>query len=382
MGSAMHHRRDVLRLIGGGAVFAATASLAGCSGVGVSEDAREPWRKAGKYDDPRKRALSYALLAPNPHNRQPWMVRLEGADALTLWVDLARRLPATDPFDRQIVIGCGAFLELLAIAAAEEGYRADIIAFPEGEDMRTLDARPVARISLVAGAGQRDPLAAHILARRSNKTVYEPRDIDADALASLATAGRAYGVTSAATADPTLVARLRDLTWRAHVKEVTTPTANQESVDLMRIGAREVAANPDGIELEGGMIEFARRVGIVSRETLADPTSTAFKQGLDLYEKMALSARAFGWICNAGRSRSDQIAAGRAYLRMNLEATRLGLAVHPWSQALQEYPEMAALYAEAHTLLGGGERVQMLYRIGHAEPIGPTPRRGLEAHLV
>lgn len=105
----MHDRRDVLKLIGGGAVVAATAPLSGCSGVGVSQAARGPWRNAGQYDDPRKRALSYALLAPNPHNRQPWLVRLEGADALTLQVDPARRLPATDPFDRQIVIGCGAF---------------------------------------------------------------------------------------------------------------------------------------------------------------------------------------------------------------------------------------------------------------------------------
>jgi hypothetical protein len=378
----MHDRRDVLKLIGGGAVVAATAPLSGCSGVGVSQAARGPWRKAGQYDDPRKRALSYALLAPNPHNRQPWLVRLEGADALTLQVDPARRLPATDPLDRQIVIGCGAFLELLAIAAAEEGYRADIVAFPEGEDMRTLDTRPVARVTLVSGAGQRDPLAAHILARRSNKTVYEPREVAAADLQALADAGRAPGITSATTADAGLVARLRDLTWRAHVKEVTTPAANQESVDLMRIGAREVAANPDGIGLEGGMIEFARRVGIVSRENLADPTSTAFKQGLDLYEKMAMSARAFGWLCNDNRSRGDQLAAGRAYVRMNLKATALGLGVHPWSQALQEYPEMAALYDEARALLGGGGTVQMLYRIGYAQAIGPTPRRGLEAHLV
>jgi hypothetical protein len=122
-------------------------------------------------------------------------VRLEGADALTLQVDLARRLPATDPFDRQIVIGCGAFLELLAIAAAEEGYRADIVAFPEGDDMKTLDARPVARVTLVAGASQRDPLAAHILARRSNKTVYEPREVAAADLQALADAARVPGTT-------------------------------------------------------------------------------------------------------------------------------------------------------------------------------------------
>ena len=379
----MPTRRGLLKLIGGGTVVAAAATVAGCDGgVGVSASAREPWRRAGRYDDFRKRALSYALLAPNPHNRQPWLVRLDGADRLTLFVDLARRLPATDPFDRQVTIGCGAFLELLSIAALEDGYATDIDAFPEGENLRTLDRRPVATVRFAGGATASDPLFRQIPVRRSNKEVYEPRDVAADALAALAAAGRSDRVSSSTVGNSALTAKLRDLTWRAHVMEVNTPAANQESVDLMRIGAREVAANPDGIELEGPMIEFARRFGLVSREALADPTSTAFKQGLDMYRDKAMSARAFGWLVNDNRSRTDQLAAGRAYVRMNLKATELGLGVHPWSQALQEYPEMSALYREAHDLVGQGRTLQMLYRIGHAKEIGPTPRRGLDAHLV
>jgi hypothetical protein len=97
---------------------------------------------------------------------------------------------------------------------------------------------------------------------------------------------------------------------------------------------------------------------------------------------MAKSARAFGWIINSNKNRADQINAGRAYARMNLKATELGLGVHPWSQSLQEYPEMRELYREIHELIGQGETVQMLYRIGYAERIEPTPRRGLAAHLV
>lgn len=379
----MPNRRQVLRLIGGGTVLAATGAGTGCSdGFGVAQSAREPWRQAGTYTDYRKRALSYALLAPNPHNRQPWLVRLDGADALTLYVDLDRRLPATDPFDRQITIGCGAFLELLSIAAAEEGYRTDIAYFPEGEDLKTLDHRAIASVRFIEGEGLRDPSFGQILARRSNKEIYEPRDVPEGALAAVTDAARRYGVTAGAVGNTDLGAKLRNLTWRAHVKEVTTPAANQESVDLMRIGAREIAANPDGIALEGGMIEIGARLGLVTRTALADPTSIAFKQGLELYEKMAMSARAFGWMSNRNASRGDQLNAGRAYVRMNLKATALGLGVHPWSQSLQEYPEMAALYKEAHELIGDGLTVQMLYRIGYAESIGPTPRRGLQAHLV
>jgi hypothetical protein len=374
----MLDRRRALRLIGGGFVVAAAAP--GCSGA--SDSARGPWLHAGQYDDIRKRALSYALLAPNPHNLQPWLVKLVGDDSLALHVDLERRLPVTDPFDRQITIGCGALLELMSIAAAEEGYGVEIVAFPDGEDMRRLDRRAVARVRFVTGIATRDALFKQILARRSNKTIYQDRDVPDAALAALAGAGRVHQASSSTIGNTDLAASLRDLTWRAHVRELTTPAANQESVDLMRIGATEVAADPDGIALEGAMIEVGRRLGMVTREALADPTSSAFQQGLDLYKKMAMSARAFGWISNRNKDRTDQLKAGRAYVRANLQATALDLAIHPWSQALQEYSEMGEIYDEAHRLIGQGERVQMLYRIGYAKTIKPAPRRGLQAHLV
>jgi hypothetical protein len=248
--------------------------------------------------------------------------------------------------------------------------------------MRRLDRRAVARVRFVSGIATRDPLFKQILARRSNKTIYQDRNVPDAALVALAEAGRAQGATSSTIGNTALAAGLRDLTWRGHIKEITTPAANQESVDLMRIGVTEVAANPDGIPLEGAMIEVGHHLGMVTREALADPTSRVFQQGLDLYKKMAMSARAFGWISNSNKNRTDQLNAGRAYVRVNLQATALNLAIHPWSQALQEYPEMRELYDEAHRLIGQSERVQMLYRIGYAKTIKPAPRRGLQAHLV
>ncbi|MFN9961285.1 MAG: twin-arginine translocation pathway signal protein, partial [bacterium] len=133
---------------------------------------------------------------------------------------------------------------------------------------------------------------------------------------------------------------------------------------------------------EGSLIEFGRIFGVINRESMADPNSTGFRQGLAMYEELAKSARAFGWICNHNASRSDQIQAGRAYVRVNLKATQLGLGIHPWSQSLQEYDEMKDLFREVHDLIGKGQRVQMLYRIGYGPDVDPTPRRGLKAHLV
>ncbi|MEP6345320.1 MAG: hypothetical protein ABJ082_05825, partial [Parasphingorhabdus sp.] len=71
-------------------------------------------------------------------------------------------------------------------------------------------------------------------------------------------------------------------------------------------------------------------------------------------------------------------------VRANLNATKLGLAMHPMSQSLQEYDEVAGPYRDVHDLLGatGDERVQMLARVGYGPAIGPSPRWPLDSHIV
>jgi hypothetical protein len=79
-------------------------------------------------------------------------------------------------------------------------------------------------------------------------------------------------------------------------------------------------------------------------------------------------------------SRATQVNAGRAYVRVQLAATAQGLVMQPLSQALQEYPEMKAPYAQIHRLLGAeapGHTVQMWARVGYAPSAKPAPRRRL-----
>jgi hypothetical protein len=303
---------------------------------------------------------------------------MDGDRGLTLYCDLKRRLPETDPYDRQIAIGHGAFLELLSMAAAQDGYATQLNLFPEGEDMVTLDQRPVAHVTFTEDAAVLpDPLFEHVLARRSNKEIYKPKDVAPAALQKMVQTASTFGVTANAIGNTPLAAKLRDLTWAAHQIEMKTDRTNMESVNLMRIGAKEVAVNPDGIELDGPFIAAGKLLGQINRETLADQTSTSFQTGLDMYEAKAMSARAFAWISNDNQTRSDQVNAGRAYVRMNLHATALGLGIHPWSQSLQEYVEMKNLYDKIHSLIGEGKRLQMLVRVGHAPKTGATPRWGL-----
>jgi hypothetical protein len=156
-----------------------------------------------------------------------------------------------------------------------------------------------------------------------------------------------------------------------------------ESVDLIRIGHAEVDAQPDGVDLSGPLMESLKLAGMLDRTQLADMDSTAFKTGMDQLTESYGAIPAMVWVTTPGNSRADQLEAGRRYVRANLRATQLGLAMHPMSQALQEYAEVAGPYAKVHALLGakGAERVQMQARIGYGPAIGPSPRWPLETHL-
>lgn len=307
---------------------------------------------------------------------------LTDGDRIDIRCDLNRRLAHTDPFDRQLVVGFGCMLELLRIAAAERGYAVTITPFPDGEPTPRLDARRVAtavfrRDPTVVG----DPLADSILNRRSTKTVYNERAIPADRVADLLSAG---GVMAGGTIAPDRVRRLSNLAWAAWMTEYETARTRRESIDLMRIGNAEVAANPDGIELSGIGIGLAGMAGVVTRDALDRPGSAAYAQGIAMFEPIIRSAVGFVWLTSPANRRADQLTAGRNWVRMNLAASGLGVAVHPLSQALQEFPEMERFYRAVHAELGTteGAVVQMFGRIGYADAVAPTPRWPLESRMI
>lgn len=362
-------RRRTLALIGGGTILAAGGLTTGFLTTREPEAARRPWAVAGDYEEIRHYALSYAILAPNPHNRQPWLVELGDENDIRLWRDLERDLPVTDPEARQLTIGLGCFLETLVIAAANRGFNAKIDLFPDGED------GPVAAIELEQGA-EPDPLFAQIIHRRSTKEPFELRSIPNDMQGALSEHATIIQ-------DEQTVAKLRELTWQAWKIEAETHAAYLESVELMRLGKAEIEANPDGIDIGGPFLESLMLMGMMSREQLADTTSTAYQEGFNIYREMLAATPAYAVIKTAANTRIDQIAAGRQWQRLNLKTTGFGLALHPVSQCLQEYPEMAGPFAEVHRQLAPeGDTVQMLGRLGYGPKTPPAPRWPLETRIT
>ncbi len=388
-------RRSFMRLVGGGTVAAAAVSLSGCA-TDFPAEALAPWQGPGNEPDARRWALAHAILAPSPHNRQPWLADLREANAIRLHVDRTRLLPETDPWFRQIMIGQGTFIEALVMALQQRGLNPVVTLFPEGEfKPREVDDRPVARVSWLPGAAAsaRDPLFAQLLQRCTAKIDYDTaQPVSPATLAALKAALVDPGVHFDASLDAARVARLRTLCWESALVELRTPRTVMESIRLTRVGPDEIALHRDGISINTLVPRFANAVGAFDRAQPPEPGSTAYKQMMSRFEGHSRTAMGFVWLSTAtarhkesGSLRSAEVAAGRAYLRLQLKATELGLQMHPMSQAPQEFAEMKTHYEELHRLLVGKpadqETVQMFCRIGHCTATQHQPRRGVDAIL-
>jgi hypothetical protein len=381
-------RKFIWTLGGGGIVVAAsTVGLSRCDQMPAVAVA--PWTNPSSGEtDPRRWALAHALLAPNPHNIQPWIADLRVPEEITLWVDPNRLLPETDPNGRQILIGHGTFIELLDLAAREQGYRLNIDLFPNGEAPEDALAAevpqyPAARIRFEEDASvQKDPLFQQVFTRRSIK---EPYDMERPLKSGHERAlreTRLPGGSSFELADQNPLAdRLRDLTSQAVLTELETPRTLKESVDLTRVGASEIARHRDGIDLHGPMFWWLKHLGLFTPEDAMTPGTMSYQGGVDYALGWASGTRAFGWISTASNSRADQVLAGRDYVRLNLAATAAGVAMHPVSQLLQEYAEMTGLQSDFIEAVQPpeGSTVQMLFRLGYADRVPPSPRRGLDS---
>lgn len=382
-------RRHLLRVAGAAAIAPALGTLAGCATTLPSE-ATAAWAgPAASETEPRRWALSWALLAPHSHNLQSWLVDLHEPGVITLSVDRTRLLPETDPYARQMLISQGTFLELLVMACAERGLRAEVQLFPQGVfGPRELDDRPVARVTLVPDtAVARDPLFVQVPRRHTNRLAYDPaRPPDAQAVAAILAAGQAPGLRLGVTGPEDAAARdlQRSLANEAWAIELRTPRTLMESYRWLRIGPAEIAQHRDGLTLNDPFIRAVTALGLFDRTQAPAPGDSNIEHQISDFAQRIASTPAFFWMVSADNTRQTQVAAGRAYVRAQLAATALGLSMHPLQQALQEYPEQARPYAAIHRALGAvqpGQTVQMWARLGFGPEVGPAPRRGLQAHL-
>lgn len=334
-------------------------------------------------ETPIMQGVRYGIQAPNPHNTQAWKIRPLSPTEMLLYVDEGRTLPVTDPPARQIHIGCGCFIEVLAIGMSGHGYATRVDYLPEGPyGLKDVGRKPVARVSVHRTAGApSDNLARFITLRQTNRKVYSgPLLTDEEARRLRHRVGPG---------DVELMIMNRDSQMRPffdiflHAVEIEARTRRtwEETRIWFRYSERQRRQRRDGLSVPQAGIDGLARLLAERYLRAGDPrrwfSPRYVESGLRAFAKGIFSARGLVFLKTATNTQLDWLLAGRAFARVHLALTELGMHCQPNSQVLQEFPEMAQLQADFNKMLAVAEteKIQMAVRAGRARQSYAAPRR-------
>jgi nitroreductase len=304
-------------------------------------------------------ALALATRAPSVHNSQPWRWRV-GPHGLHLYADYDRRLPNTDPDNRDLLLSCGASLNHCVVGLAALGWQTKVHRFPNPGDDEHLAAIELHRHT---AADVDVALAAAIPRRRTDRRHYGSWPVPHGDIALMGARAARAGVT------------LRRVEALTDISNLVAQAARQHATDYGYLS-----------ELTTWSGRYGSKAGVPARSTPeSDPTAalpgrvfagTALAQPPD-----AEPADDNAIVVALGTSDDDQMArlrAGEATSLVLLTATALGLASCPITEPLEVTETREAVRMN---IFGADAYPQILLRIGwapvNADPLPSTPRRSL-----
>ena len=325
-------------------------------------------------------ALSVAVNSPSGDNSQPWRFAIDPDGALLL-----RHTPGADATlydfrEQGSYLAHGALIENISIALGAEGYATAVELFPGGPNV-------VARLSFAPSAGRDEDLAEAIPARTTNRKPYETRPLEPAHREALLNSFQHDGVKLALLEHPDEVGALAR-SVSANERLVMSHRGLHDGLFGMIRWSREEERERPGLYVQTmelpPPVEFMFRHVICHWPALRLLNAIGFARMVSSQTAPVYAASsAFGAIIIATEEDEVFIRAGRAFERLWLTATKLGLSIQP-TTALPYLAErlkkgeggmfsasQRALISRANETisriagLADPERIAMLFRVGY-----------------
>jgi len=321
----------------------------------------------GPMEERLKFLLRYAILAPSGPNTQPWKFAIHDC-GISVLADLNRALPFVDPSNRTLFMSVGCAIANLAIAAKHFGFEPSISYFPDGQENDL-----VASVQLSAGQkpmDEQDGLFAQIQRRHTTKDRYENATIANHLLKELERNINLPGLYLTYLADEGAKDRMADLVSRAHQIQLAKKEFRQNLGEWLR---SNWTAEPDGMPLY--------TFGVPDVVSLGFPA--AFKE-FDLSRPVIYRDSGLIHDCSTlavlTSDQDDKLTwtmCGFSLENLLLRATSYDIRASFFSQPIG----LPILREELKNQINRGHP-QLIFSLGIAKPMRPSPRRPIEDVII
>lgn len=315
--------------------------------------------------------LNYAILAPSNHNTQPWRFKL-GLGDVKLYADRTRALPVADPYDRELIISCGAALFHLRLAICYFGHKDDIYLFPDAIDrdlLAQVHLGPPRRLK-----PDEQAMFHAILRRHTNRLPFEQRIPPADLLKSLRNASADEDAALFLIEDEAQRKKAAELVCQGDRAQMASPAFRRELAAWIHPSR---SATSDGIPAYGyglnELLDFATPAYAFALRTFD------LGKGLAAHDRKLVEGSPVLAVLNTATDTVEAwLSAGQALARVLLLACAHGVSASFMNQPL-EIEELRREFREALGLTGFP---QILLRLGYGPETQPTPRRDVREMLM
>lgn len=310
-----------------------------------------------------ERVVQEGNLAPSIHNAQPARWRLR-RDVIEIAADLSVSLPQADPEGASVGLSCGAAIEATVLACAARGLITHVIDHWNDDNRHTWPRHRLAAQIYLSEDGKPEGLYDQLSQRFTWRGPFVPET------------PRLFGWTRA---DTTLILDVETRTWLADLNDAASldilnqSAFRKELLHWMRLDPAHLRWAHDGLSRDAMLMpkDVARKVRLGFGPLWSLLRLTGGTKAMTAQRDATLTAPVLAAF-HVPADTSDT-EAGRAYLRMWLEATRLGFAGWPMA-ALSDHPQ--ARTDIAHRLnIGPDRRLVQVLRFGTPTGERPTSAR-------
>jgi hypothetical protein len=188
--------------------------------------------------------LRYGILAPSSHNTQPWKFALSD-DGIAVYADYTRRLPVADPGNRELIMGVGAAIMNLRVAAAHFGFACTAEYNQSGDSERPLAFLRLSRQQALAAAERKLALLFPALTKRhTNRNPFLMARVPEQVIATLNEFSQSGSASVFISRDGALNQRVADLVAAADIVQLADPLFRKELAEWIR---PNYTRKPDGM---------------------------------------------------------------------------------------------------------------------------------------